>query len=60
MNKIKAQAMRDMTSMGVSTEFIHQEKNILESISEGFSLRVDFRRFNGGHYNKSNMLLKDN
>lgn len=54
--KAKIQALKDMHSLGIMTSFVLQEKEILEFISEGFSLRVDFRKFNGGHYDKHNIL----
>lgn len=54
--RAKIQALKDMHSSGIMTSFVLQEKEILEFISEGFSLRVDFRRFNGGHYDKRAIL----
>lgn len=59
MEKAKLQALKDMTSMGVMSAFITQEKAILEFISEELSFRVDFRKFNGGHYDKHSLLLVD-
>ncbi|MBQ1930501.1 MAG: hypothetical protein II344_07730 [Bacteroidales bacterium] len=59
METAKLQALKDMTSVGVIPAFVTQEKAILEFISEGLSLRVDFRRFNGGHYDKHSLLLVD-
>lgn len=56
MKSIKNQALQDMRSSGVPTIYILQEKEILEFISEDSSIKVDFRRFNGGHYDKSNLL----
>lgn len=54
--KTKVQALKDMHSLGIMTSFVLQEKEILEFLSEGFFLRVDFRRFNGGHYDKQSLL----
>lgn len=59
METAKLQALKDMTSVGVIPAFVTQEKAILEFISEGLSLRVDFRRFNGGHYDKHSLLIVD-
>jgi hypothetical protein len=59
METAKHQAFKDMASMGVMSAFVTQEKAILEFVSEGLSLRVDFRRFNGGHYDKHSLLLVD-
>lgn len=59
MESARLQAFKDMTSMGVMSAFVTQEKAILEFVSEGLSLRVDFRRFNGGHYDKHSLLLVD-
>ena len=59
METAKTQAFKDMTSTGVMTAFVTHEREILEFISEGLFLRVDFRRFNGGHYDKYSLLLVD-
>lgn len=59
METAKSQALKDMTSVGVITSFIINEKAILEFISEDLSLKVDFRRFNGGHYDKHSLLFID-
>ena len=45
--------------MGVRAEFVTKEKTILEFVSEDFSIKIDFRRFNGGHNNKRSLLLVD-
>lgn len=58
MKSIKNQALQDMRSSGIPTIYILQEKEILEFISEDSSIKVDFRRFNGGHYDKSNLLTE--
>lgn len=56
---IKQQALKDMTSEGIIVSFVYQEKAILELVSEDLSIRIDFRRFNGGHYDKRSLLLID-
>ena len=57
MKSIRNQAIQDMASVGVQTFYILQEKAILEFISEE-SFRVDFRKFNGGHYDKHALLAE--
>lgn len=59
MGTAKSQAFKDMTSIGVRSEFVAKEKAILEFVSEDFSIRIDFRRFNGGHCDKRSLLLVD-
>lgn len=49
----RRQAFIDMTSEGLSVQFIVEEKAILEFTATELSVRVDFRKFNGGH-NKKN------
>lgn len=56
---IKQQALKDMTSEGIIVSFVYQEKAILELVSEDISIRIDFRRFNGGHCDKRSLLLID-
>ena len=58
MKSIRNQAIQDMASVGVQTFYILQEKAILEFMSEDSSLKVDFRRFNGGHYDKRALLTE--
>lgn len=58
MKSIRNQAIQDMASAGVQTFYILQEKAILEFMSEDSSLKVDFRRFNGGHYDKRTLLVE--
>lgn len=48
----KLQAMRDMTSCGVSTGYLTYEREILEFTATEDSERVDFRKFNGGYHPK--------
>jgi hypothetical protein len=59
METAKLRALRDMASEGIIISFVIQEKAILEFISEGLSLKIDFRRFNGGHYDKHSLLLEN-
>lgn len=48
----KQQAMIDMSSEGISIVFFSFEKAILEFTATEDSVRVDFRKFNGGHHPK--------
>ena len=48
----KQQALIDMSSEGISVTFIAFEKAILEFTATEDSIRVDFRKFNGGHHPK--------
>lgn len=48
----KQQAMIDMSSEGISIAFFSFEKAILEFTATEDSIRVDFRKFNGGYHPK--------
>lgn len=50
----KQQALIDMSSEGISVTFIAFEKAILEFTATEDSIKVDFRKFNGGHHPKKN------
>lgn len=50
----KLQAMKDMTSCGVSIGYLVYEREILEFTKTEASNRVDFRKFNGGFHPKKN------
>ena len=50
----KQQAMIDMSSEGISVTFFKFEKAILEFTETEDSIRIDFRKFNGGHHPKKN------
>lgn len=45
-------AMLDMKASGVEVKFLLNEKNILEFTATELSIRVDFRKFNGGYHPK--------
>lgn len=45
-------AMLDMKASGVDVRFLLNEKAILEFTATDLSVRVDFRKFNGGHHPK--------
>lgn len=45
-------AMLDMKAAGVDVKFLLNEKVILELTATDLSVRVDFRKFNGGHHPK--------
>ena len=48
----KQQAMIDMSSEGISVTFIAFEKAILEFTATEDSIKIDFRKFNGGYHPK--------
>ena len=48
----KQQALIDMSSEGISVTFIAFEKAILEFTATEDSIRIDFRKFNGGYHPK--------
>lgn len=45
-------AMLDMKASGVNISFLLNEKAILEFTATDLSVRVDFRKFNGGYHPK--------
>ena len=45
-------AMLDMKASGVDIRFLLNEKAILEFTVTELSVRVDFRKFNGGYHPK--------
>lgn len=55
----KEQAIHDMSEAGIHTGVLYMEKEILQitAISEN-QTRPDFRKYNGGKYNKSKLLKK--
>ena len=50
----KKQAFKDMSESGISVVFFSFEKAIIEFTATEDSIRIDFRKFNGGHNKKSN------
>ena len=50
----RQQALIDMSSEGISVTFLAFEKAILEITATEDSIKVDFRKFNGGHNKKNN------
>ena len=50
----KEQAFKDMSESGISVVFFSFEKAIIEFTATEDSIRIDFRKFNGGHNKKSN------
>lgn len=50
----KQQALIDMSSEGISVTFIAFEKAIIEFTKTEDSIKIDFRKFNGGHNKKNN------
>lgn len=45
-------AMLDMKASGVDIKFLLNEKAILEFTATDLSVKVDFRKFNGGYHPK--------
>ena len=59
METAKKQAIHDMSEAGIRTSVLYMEKEILQitATSEN-QRRPDFRKYNGGTYNKSKLLKK--
>lgn len=59
MDKIRRIAMHDMSEAGISPRVLDLEKEILDfTAKEENQPKPDFRKYNGGHYNKSKLLKK--
>jgi hypothetical protein len=50
----KQQAMIDMSSEGISVTFLAFEKAIIEFTATENSIKIDFRKFNGGYHPTKN------
>lgn len=48
----RQQAMKDMTEVNISIQFLLQEQDILFFTATINSKKPDFRKFNGGHNKK--------
>lgn len=48
----KEQAMSDMVKLGICVNVLIREKEILEFTATENSIRIDFRKFNGGYHPK--------
>lgn len=52
MTTAKEQAFKDMSEAGISVVFFSFEKAIIEFTATEDSIKIDFRKFNGGHHPK--------
>jgi hypothetical protein len=52
----RQQAMKDMTEVNISIQFLLQEQDILFFTATINSKKPDFRKFNGGHNKKQHKL----
>lgn len=59
MGTAREQAIHDMSEAGVRVIVLYREKEILEATATSENQkRPDFRKYNGGKYDKSKLLKK--